>query len=83
MYLPGLHSAPVTPEAGRFGRVIEAARRQGTEPPGLYFLFAARPAAAKAMGDFMQEVMRGPSELSPALRERIAAFTSARNRCRF
>lgn len=73
----------MTPESGRFGRVIDAARRQGVEPPGLYYLFAARPEAARALGDFMQEVMRGPSPLTPGLRERIAAFISARNGCHF
>ena len=30
-----------------------------------------------------QEVMRGPSPLSPGLRELIAAFTSRRNDCLF
>jgi hypothetical protein len=83
MYLRELAEATPGPDAGRYGRVVEAMRAQGLEPPGLYYLFMARPAAAKAMGDFMQEVMRGPSPLSPGERELIAAFTSARNHCLF
>jgi hypothetical protein len=83
MYLRSLFEAAPPPEAGRYGRVIEAMRRQGLEPPGLYHLFAARPEAARALGDLMQEVMRGPSPLSAGWRELVAAFTSARNDCRF
>lgn len=83
MYLQELVNAPLPPEAGRFGRAIEAAHAAGQRPPGLYYLFARRPLAAKALGDLMQEVMRGPSELSPGEREWIAAWTSARNHCLF
>ena len=83
MYLTDLENAAVSGDAGRYGRVIAKARAEGAEPPGIYHLFAARPAAARALGDFMQEVMRGESELSPGFRELIAAWTSARNRCLF
>jgi alkylhydroperoxidase family enzyme len=83
MYLEDLLEARRSGEAGRFGRVIEASRRQGTQAPGIYYLFAARPEAAPHLGAFMQEVMRGSSELSPGQRELIAAFVSARNQCLF
>lgn len=83
MYLEDLQNAPPDPAAGRYGRVLRAARERGEAVPELYHLFAARPAAARALGDFMQEVMRGTSELSPGFCELIAAWTSARNRCRF
>ena len=83
MFFEELRNAPVGPESGRIGRAIEAARAAGTEPPGLYYLFAHRPAAARALGAFMQEVMRGPSDLSPGQRELIAAWTSGRNHCAF
>lgn len=83
MHFEELRTAPVPPDAGRIGRAIEAARAAGHEPPGLYYLFAHRPAAARALGAFMQEVMRGPSELSHGERELIAAWTSGRNHCLF
>ena len=44
---------------------------------------APHPAAARHLASFMQEVMRGPSALSPGQRETIAAWTSARNGCVF
>ncbi len=83
MYLKDLLEAKRSGDAGRFGRVIEASKKQGVEPPGIYYLFAARPEATPHLGAFMQEVMRGPSDLSAGLRELIAAFVSARNRCLF
>ena len=83
MFLKDLLDAKRGEETGRFGRVIEACRKQGTEPPGIYHLFAARPAAAKHLCNFAHEVMRGPSPLSPGWRELIGAFTSARNHCVF
>ena len=83
MYLRELLEARRGDEAGRFGRVIEASRKQGVEPPGIYYLFAARPAATPHLCNFMEEVMRGPSDLTPGQRELIAAFVSARNHCLF
>jgi alkylhydroperoxidase family enzyme len=83
MFLRDLLEARRSAEAGRFGSAIEASKRQGTEPPGIYYLFAARPEAAVHLGAFMHEVMRGPSELSAGQRELIAAFVSARNHCLF
>jgi len=83
MYLEDLLEAKRSAQAGRFGRAIEACRKQGTQPPGIYYLFAARPEAAPHLGAFMQEVMRGPSDLGAGQRELIAAFVSARNHCLF
>jgi alkylhydroperoxidase family enzyme len=83
MYLPTLEAHDPPPEAGRFGQAIRALRREGKAIPQIYHLFAWRPAAAKHLASFMQEVMRGPSPLSPGLRELVAAWTSARNRCVF
>jgi alkylhydroperoxidase family enzyme len=48
--------------------------------PGIRSLFAYRPANALVV-QYLQEVMRGDSPLSPGLRELIAALVSARNRC--
>ena len=51
--------------------------------PGIWRLFAWRPALGDALGRLAQEVLRGPSRLSPGFRELIAAFTSSRNHCLF
>ena len=83
MFLKQIASAKPPESAGRFGRVIEGQRKAGKQPPGIYYLFAQRPIAAKAMGDFMQDLMRAPSDLTPGERELIAAWTSARNHCLF
>jgi hypothetical protein len=83
MYLKDLIEARRAEEAGRFGRVIREAQSRGQQPPGIYYLFAARPEASGPLCDFVHEVMRGPSDLSPGQRELIAAFVSARNDCLF
>ncbi len=83
MYLKDLLEAGRGSDVGRFGRVIEASRKQGFEPPGIYYLFAARPEATPHLCNFMQEVMRGPSDLTAGQRELIATFVSARNDCVF
>jgi hypothetical protein len=46
-------------------------------------LFAFKPDRTQFLSRFTQGVMRGPSPLSPGLRELIAAFTSKRNDCLF
>jgi hypothetical protein len=83
MYLKDLATREPPPEAGRFAQSIRAARAAGAPIPGIHFLFAANPAFAKPMCDTTQALMRGPSDLSPGMRELIAAFTSARNSCLF
>ncbi len=83
MFLKDLLDAKRGEATGRFGRVIEASRKQGVEPPGIYYLFAGRPEATPHLCNFMDEVMRGPSDLSAGQRELIAAFVSARNHCVF
>ena len=83
MYLKDVESHVPDEAAGRFGRVIQAGRQAGRETPGIYHLFAWRPQAAQHLGHFMEEVMRRPSALTPGQRELIAAWTSARNDCRF
>jgi alkylhydroperoxidase family enzyme len=83
MFLTELLEAKRASEMGRFGRVIAASKERGTEVPGIYYLFAGRPEAAPHLCNFMQEVMRGSSDLSAGQRELIAAFVSARNGCHF
>lgn len=54
-------------------------------PPvsGVVRLLSYRPEKTKHLSRFTHSVMRGASDLSPGLRELIAAFTSARNSCPF
>lgn len=83
MFLKDLLAANRGGEVGRFGRVIQASKKRGMEPPGIYYLFAGRPEATPHLCNFMEEVMRGPSELSAGQRELVASFVSARNDCEF
>jgi hypothetical protein len=46
-------------------------------------MFGFLPAATGHLAHFTQEIMRGPSPLSPGMRELIAAYTSYRNECPF
>jgi len=49
----------------------------------LLAILARTPAAAAALLDFHEAVMRGPSPLTPAQREMIAAYVSGLNACRY
>ncbi len=69
--------------ASSMGRRIRRLAELGIEAPQILHIFAYKPAVAAALGEFSQIVMRGPSPLSPGLRELIAAFTSDRNHCVF
>jgi hypothetical protein len=79
MYLPGVENdnAP-----GPMGESIRAMKAQGLPVPQIRYLLAFKP-HTRFLERFTQEVMRGPSPLSPGLRELIAAFTSRRNDCPF
>ncbi|HBY58172.1 MAG TPA: peroxidase [Solibacterales bacterium] len=81
MFLPGVEAAP-QPESP-YSKLIAACRSRGAGYPLIWHLFAFKPAAAQHLERFTQEVMRGPSPLSPGFRELIAAMTSARNGCPF
>jgi uncharacterized peroxidase-related enzyme len=65
--------------AGQF-RAMEA---QGIPVPQILYLFAYKPRMTEHLSRFTQELMRGPSALTPGQRELIAAFTSSRNQCPF
>lgn len=80
MFLPEVEGAePRGPFAGQIARIREA----GAPVPQIMHLFAFKPGATTHLARFTQEVMRGPSPLSPGQRELIAAFTSRRNDCPF
>lgn len=80
MFLPGVEQA--TPQ-GPYGEQIAAIRSAGMPVPQIMHLFAYKPDRTSHLSAFTQGVMRGPSPLSPGIRELIAAFTSRRNDCLF
>jgi len=80
MFLPGVENAN---EPSAYLNAIQAMRAAGQEYPQIWHLFAFRPEATQHLARFTQEMMRGPSPLSPGMRELITAFTSYRNDCPF
>jgi len=80
MFLPDVeHAEPKGPYAGTMAEM----RSAGIPVPQIMHLFAYKPDRTEFLSRFTQGVMRGPSPLSPGLRELIAAFTSRRNACLF
>lgn len=79
IYLPDVEHKPLT---GPVGEAIRQVQEAGLPVPQIRYLFHFREHTAHLMA-FTQGVMRGPSPLSPGLRELIAAFTSRRNDCLF
>jgi len=51
--------------------------------PGITSGFAFRPETAKPLRELAETLLRGPSTLTSAERETIAAFVSSRNDCQF
>jgi alkylhydroperoxidase family enzyme len=80
MLLPDVeHAEPKGPSAAPIAQL----RAAGLPVPQIMHLFAFKPDRTQFLSRFTQGVMRGPSPLSPGLRELIAAFTSKRNDCLF
>lgn len=71
------------PRPGPWADAIRQMQAQGVEYPQIWHLFAYLPGATGPLAEFTQHILRGPSPLSPGLRELIAAYTSARNHCPF
>lgn len=80
MYLREVEAHEAT---GTRGATMNAIRAAGYPVPQIMHLFAFKPQRTDHLSRFTQEVMRGPSPLSPGQRELIAAFTSRRNECPF
>jgi uncharacterized peroxidase-related enzyme len=53
------------------------------ELPGIVGLLAFKPETAATVAAFTQQLLRGPSSLTPGEREIIAAVVSRRNECQF
>lgn len=68
---------------GHYAPIIEALTTAGVPVPQIMRLFAYKPERTAFLARYTQEVMRGPSPLSPGLRELIAAYTSRLNHCPF
>ena len=66
-----------------WGAAAVAMERAGLPVPQILHLFNFRPDKTRHLAMFTQEVMRGPSPLSPGQRELIAAFTSRSRECLF
>lgn len=81
MYLPEVENKP--DGQGVYADTIRLARQTGQTIPQIWHLFAFKPAATKHLERLTHEVMRGPSPLSPGMRELIATYTSAGNKCPF
>ncbi len=81
MYLTEIENNPNA--GGTYAELIKNMRAQGAVVPQIMHLFAYKPPVTKGLEEFSQGVMRGPSPLSPGMRELIAAFTSRRNDCEF
>lgn len=80
MYLPAVEAhEPTGPRKEMFDRL----RAAKSPIPQIQHLFAFKPDRTEFLSRFTQGVMRGPSPLSPGIRELIAAFTSRRNDCPF
>ncbi|HUI56604.1 MAG TPA: hypothetical protein VLY04_16625 [Bryobacteraceae bacterium] len=77
-----LREVEQNPQPGGYLDAISMIRPAG-EYPQIWHLFAFRPNATEHLARFTQEILRGPSPLSPGMRELIAAFTSNRNQCPF
>lgn len=80
MFLPEVEA---NPRPGPYRDLIEAMKRQGSEYPQIWHLFAYLPSATEHLARFTQEILRGPAPMSPGIRELIAAYTSRRNQCPF
>ena len=68
---------------GAYAGPIAAMQAAKVPVPQIMHLFAYKPDRTDHLSAFTQGVMRGPSPLSPGMRELIAAFTSRRNDCPF
>jgi alkylhydroperoxidase family enzyme len=72
-----------SPPKGSYAGPIMGMQAAGIPVPQIMHLFAYKPDRTDHLSAFTQGVMRGPSPLSPGMRELIAAFVSRRNDCPF
>jgi len=68
MFLPGVEC---NPQPGPYRSLIEQMQQQSAEYPQIWHLFAFLPSASVHLARFTQEILRGPSPLSPGTDRRI------------
>lgn len=81
MFLPGVEHKPDA--TGAYADIIRMVQSAGQPYPQIWHLLAFKPEATRHLERFTHEMLRGPSPLSPGMRELIAAYTSVRNQCPF
>lgn len=84
--LPACRRDSTIEEVGRRARVDNARMPHVPVPhdlPGILGLLAVKPELGRKFKEFTEELMRGPSGLTPGERELIAAYVSAGNECQF
>jgi uncharacterized peroxidase-related enzyme len=81
MYLPSVENN--AHPGGEYASLIESLSKAGAPTPQIMHLFAFKHEMTQHLRRLTHAVMRGPSPLTPAFRELIAAFVSSRNACRF
>jgi uncharacterized peroxidase-related enzyme len=80
MFLPGIENSP---QPSPYTDLIHTMQAKGSEYMQIWHLFAFKPEMTAHLARFSQALLRDPAPLSPGLRELIAAYTSALNRCEF
>lgn len=80
MFLKELENQPVT---GITKIAFKNLRDSGEAIPDILHLFRFKRSATDHLVRFTEQVMRGPSPLSPGLRELIGAYFSKYNQCSF
>lgn len=80
MYLKEVETRPVE---GMTKFAFKKLREDGETIPEILHLFRFKKRTTDPLVRFTEEVMRGPSPLSPGLRELIGAFISRKHQCSF
>lgn len=80
MLLPGVENQP---QPSPYTDLIRKMQASGAEYMQIWHLFAFKPEMTAHLARFSQALLREPAPLSPGIRELIAAYTSALNRCAF
>lgn len=65
------------------GQELLQAEKGGAPIPQILYLFMYKPALTDHLAAFTHELMRGPGDFAPGMRELVAAYTSRRNDCLF
>jgi len=73
----------VNTQPSRYADLIRTMQATHAEYMQIWYLFAFKPEMTVHLARFSQALLREPAPLSPGIRELIAAYTSALNRCAF